>query len=115
MAKHLNPLEKEFLIRQYRANQRISIRDFCKANHVTEQSLRKWMRQYDEGGLEGLTRADAEIKAVVPEGFDRTEESYKREILKLRIENERLKKSYAVQRNPDGGTEYVRLRKKSSK
>ncbi|MBO6079416.1 MAG: helix-turn-helix domain-containing protein [Bacteroidales bacterium] len=115
MPKHLNPLEKEFLIRQYRGNQRISINDFCDANHITSQSLRKWMRQYDEGGIEGLARADSEIKAIVPEGFDRTEEAYKREILRLRIENERLKKSYAVQTNADGEPEYVRLREKSSK
>ena len=115
MAKHLNPLEKEFLIRQYRGNQRISINDFCDANHITVPSLKKWMRQYDEGGIEGLARADAGIKTIVPEGFDRTEESYKREILRLRIENERLKKSYAVQTNADGGQEYVRLRERSSK
>ena len=115
MAKHLNPLEKEFLIRQYRSNQRISIKDFCEANHLTEPSLKKWMRQYDEGGLEGLARADANIKVIVPDGFDRTEESYKREILKLRIENERLKKSYAVRMNSDGEPEFVRLKEKSSK
>ena len=52
---------------------------------------------------------------MLPEGVDRTEESYKREILKLRIENERLKKSYAVQTNADGEREYVRLKPKSSK
>jgi len=51
------------------------------------------MRQYAEGGPEGLARADAGIQEVLPEGVDRTEESYKREILKLRIENERLKKA----------------------
>lgn len=115
MAKHLNPLEKEFLIRQYRGNQLISRKDFCQSNHITEQSLKKWERQYDEGGLEGLARADAEVQSIVPEGFDRTEESYKREILRLRIENERLKKSYAVQTTPDGQTEFVRLRERSSK
>ena len=93
MSKHLNPLEKEFLIRRYRSNQRISIKDFCKNNGITEASLKKWMKQYDEGGLEGLARADAQSKDVLPEGVDRTEESYKREILKLRIELERLKKA----------------------
>ena len=115
MARHLNPLEKEFLIRRYRSNQRVSINDFCESNGITVPSLRKWMKQYDEGGLEGLARADAEIKEVLPEGVDRTEESYKREILRLRIENERLKKSYAVQTNADGEREYVRLKPKSSK
>ena len=42
--------------------------------------------------MEALVRADAEIKDVLPEGIDRTEEFYKREILRLCIENERLKK-----------------------
>lgn len=102
MAKHLNPLEKEFLIRRYRSNQRISIKDFCESNGVTEPSLKKWMKQYDEGGLEGLARADADIKEVLPEGVDRTEESYKREILKLRIENERLKKVMPFRRTRMG-------------
>ncbi len=115
MAKHLNPLEKEFLIRRYRSNPRISIKDFCASNGITDSSLKKWIKQYDEGGLEGLARADAEIQNVLPEGIDRTEESYKREILKLRIENERLKKNYAVQTNADGEQEYVRLKPRSSK
>ena len=79
------------------------------------KEFRKWLKQYEEGGLEGLARADAEIREVLPEGIDRTEEAYKREILRLRIENERLKKSYAVQMNEAGEQEYVRLREKSSK
>ena len=52
---------------------------------------------------------------MLPEGIDRTEEAYKREILKLRIENERLKKNYTVQMNEAGEQEYVRLKPKSSK
>ena len=43
MAKHLNPHEKEFLIRQYRSNQRISIKDFCAINVITGNSLKKWI------------------------------------------------------------------------
>ena len=51
------------------------------------------MKQYEKGGIEGLARADAKMPDVLLEGIDRTEEAYKREILKLRIENERLKKT----------------------
>ena len=47
--------------------------------------------------------------------IDRTEEAYKREILKLRIENERLKKNYAVQTTATGEQEYIRLKPKNSK
>lgn len=92
MGKHLNPLEKEFLIRQYKSNPRLKMRDFCETHSISVGAFQKWMKQYDEGGLEGLVRADREFKEVLPEGIDRTEETYKREILKLRIENERLKK-----------------------
>ena len=115
MSKHLNPLEKEFLIRQYRSNPRIKMSDFCEANHVSTGAFQKWMKQYEEGGLEGLVRSDAEFKEIFPEGIDRTEEAYKREILKLRIENERLKKNYTVQKNEAGEQEYVRLKTKNSK
>ena len=107
---HLNPLEKEFLIRQFKLNGRIKLSDFCTLNNVSDAAFRKWLKQYEEGGLEGLARADAEIREVLPEGIDRTEEAYKREILRLR-----LKKSYAVQMNEAGEQEYVRLREKSSK
>ena len=102
MSKHLNPLEKEFLIRQFKGNPRIKIGDFCEANHISVGSLQKWIKQYDEGGLEGLARADAQVKEVLPEGIDRTEEAYKREILRLRIENERLKKTIQFRRTRMG-------------
>ena len=115
MGKHLNPLEKEFLIRTYRSNQTVKISDFCEKHNVSIGAFKKWMQQYEEGGLEGLARADAEIGDVLPEGIDRTEEAYKREILKLRIENERLKKNYTVRTNEAGEQEYVRLKPKNSK
>ena len=115
MSKHLNPLEKEFLIKQYKSNPTIKSADFCRANGISDTSLKKWIKQYEEAGIEGLARADADIKDILPEGIDRTEEAYKREILKLRIENERLKKNYTVQTNEAGEQEYVRLKPKSSK
>ena len=97
MAKHLNPLEKEFLIHQYKLNGQIKLRDFCSIHHISDGAFKIW------------------LKEVLPEGIDRTEEAYKREILRLRIENERLKKNYAVVKNADGQTEYVRLKTKNSK
>lgn len=115
MSKHLNPLEKEFLIRQYKSNPQLKMQTFCETHNITSGSFKKWLKQYEEGGLEGLARADSEIKEVLPEGIDRTEESYKREILKLRIENERLKKNYAVQMTDTGEREYIRLKPKNSK
>lgn len=115
MAKHLNPLEKEFLIRKYRNNPGVRLSEFCTVNNVSDAAFRKWLKQYDEWGLEGLARADAEIREVLPEGIDRTEESYKREIIRLRVENERLKKNYIARRAADGRMEYCRLKPKSIK
>ena len=98
-----------------KSNPRIKLSDFCEANHISDSAFKKWLKQYEEGGLEGLARADAEIREVLPEGIDRTEEAYKREILKLRIENERLKKNYTVRTNEAGEQEYVRLKPKNLK
>ena len=44
MSKHLNPLEKEFLIKRYRSNQRIKLKDFCINNDVSETAFRKWFK-----------------------------------------------------------------------
>lgn len=114
MGKQLSPLEKEFLIKTYRAKIEVKLSDFCQMNDVSETSMRKWIKQYEAGGIEGLSRA-GEMGDVLPEGIDRTEENYKREILKLRIENERLKKNYIVQKTEDGKTVFIRLSPKNSK
>ena len=83
MARHLNPLEKEFLIKQYKSNPTVKLNDFCDKVGVSNTAFKKWLKQYDEGGIEGLARADAEIKEILPDGVDRTEEAYKKEILKV--------------------------------
>lgn len=113
MGKHLDPLQKEFLIRQFRSNPEIRTSEFCEANNISITAFRMWLKQYEAGGLEGLSRADAETGDVLPEGVERTEENYKREILKLRIENERLKKRYIVETTEDGEQIYIPLKPKN--
>ena len=77
---------------------------------VSDAVFRRWLKNYEEDGLEGLARADSQAPNVLPEGFDRTEESYKREIMRLRIENERLKKLYSSdERNWGTGVHSRRL------
>ncbi|MBR2187237.1 MAG: helix-turn-helix domain-containing protein [Lachnospiraceae bacterium] len=114
MAKHLDPLQKEFLIRQYRSNPDIKVSDFCNANHISEGAFKTWLKQYETGGLEGLVRATKSVESVLPEGIERTEENYKREIMKLRIENERLKKNYTVETTEAGEQVYIPLKPKNS-
>lgn len=92
MGKHLNPLQKEFLIHSYKSG-RARLNDFCVANNVSEGAFKMWLKQYEEAGLAGLARADAGFKDVFPEGIDKSVEALKREVLRLRIENERLKKT----------------------
>ena len=115
MAGHLNPLEKEFLVKRFKSNPEHNLSDYCDAINVSVSAFKKWLKQYDEQGIEGLARADSTIGDVLPEGIDRNEENYKREILKLRIENERLKKNYTVKKRDSGELVYVHLRPKTTK
>lgn len=115
MGKHLDPLEKEFLIKSYLARSDIKLNDFCEANSISNSAFAKWLKQYESQGIEGLARADSTVPDVLPDGMDRTEENYKREILKLRIENERLKKNYTVRTNGDGEQVYIPLKPKNTK
>ena len=115
MGKHLDPLEKEFLIRRFKASPNVKVSDYCEAVDVSVTAFKKWLKQYDEQGIEGLARADAEFGDLLPEGIDRTEENYKREIMKLRIENERLKKNYTLKTLENGEQVYVHLKPKNSK
>ena len=115
MGKHLNPLEKEVLIRQFKGNDKVKLYEFCKANNISMNSFRTWARKYEAGGLEALARLDNTLPEVFPEGFVRSDENYKREILRLRIENERLKKNYALKKTPNGEQIFILLKEKSSK
>lgn len=115
MGKHLDPLEKEFLIKRFKSNPGVKFSNFCEANNISTATLKKWLKQYEEQGIEGLARADAIVGDVLPEGIDRKEENYKREILKLRIENERLKKNYTVKTLGNGEQVYVHLKPKNTR
>lgn len=59
MAKHKNPLEKEFLIRQYKNNPTIKMSDFCERNGFSTGAFQKWIKQYEELGVEGLEEQNA--------------------------------------------------------
>lgn len=114
MGHQLNPLEKEFLIRQYKANPDVGLKQFCIANHVSRETFTAWLKRYEVDGIEGLARGNTTLRDVLPPGAERTEEAYKREILRLRVENERLKKNYTVRRNSNGELVYLRLKPKNS-
>lgn len=111
----LNPLEKEMLIKLYRRSPGVKISEFCRANGVSDAAFRSWMKRYDEEGLEGLYRSK-KTPELLPPGADRTAEGYKRELIKARLELERLKKGYTRTLDGDGNpTGYERLYGKSTR
>lgn len=97
----LNPLEKEFLIRQYRANPDIKLSEFCWANNVSTASFNSWLKKYDTEGIAGLYRSK-KTPTILPEGVKETEENLRRELIRTRIELERLKKGYTQIPRKDG-------------
>lgn len=117
MGTHLNALEKEALIKRYISNPSVNINDFCRINNVSKTAFRKWLIQYRDQGIEGLVtkRNGDETQMVLPDGIDVTQENLKREIMKLRIENERLKKNYTVQTTENGEKIFRRLKVKNLK
>ena len=118
MGKHLNALEKEFLIRRYKEIGNVKMADYCDTIQVSITSFKKWLDIYNSEGIEGLARGKDrkgnDNSPILPEGIEPTEENYKREILKLRIENERLKKNYIVTTSPNGKKTFIRLKERNS-
>ena len=117
MGAHLNPLEKEVLIRRYLSNPNVDINLFCEVNNVSITAFKNWLKKYNEQGIEGLVskRKGEEMLGLMPEGMDPTNENLKRELMKARIEIERFKKNYTVETTPDGDTVFRRLKEKNTK
>ena len=97
----LNPLEKEMLIRLYRRNPNTKMSDFCAANNVSTAAFKSWIAKYDEGGLAALYRTK-KTPSLLPEGVDESEENLRRELIRTRLELERLKKGYTRTLDADG-------------
>ena len=97
----LNPLEKEMLIRLYRRNPNTKMSDFCAANNVSTAAFKSWIAKYDAGGLAALYRSK-KTPSILPEGVDENEENLRRELIRTRLELERLKKGYTRTLDGDG-------------
>ena len=97
----LNPLEKEMLVRLYRRNPNTKMSEFCAANGVSTAAFKGWLKKYDEGGLAALYRSKKE-PSLLPEGVDESEENLRRELIRTRLELERLKKGYTRIPGADG-------------
>lgn len=115
MGQHLNPLEKEILIKRYRSNPDVKLDEFCTVNNISTSAFKNWLKQYDSGGIDGLNRASKDSVPLLPEDTDATTENYKRRIIELTIENERLKKNYTATETTDGHLVYRALKEKTTK
>ena len=80
-----------------------SIEEFCRKHGIPRSSFYRWKQKIDS-----LSEVEKHPNMSV-------EEELRLEVLKLRIENERLKKKYTVKTTEDGKTEYVRLKMKNMK
>ena len=114
MKKHqYSPDEMARLVTLF-LDSRMSVTAFCEKHGISRYTLYRWVKTYNEKGINGLLGAPySNTQKVSPEL--KTDAELRKEILRLRIENERLKKNYTVQTTPDGKTEYVRLKPKNMK
>ena len=113
MSKHASAEEKLRLIKLYYESGQ-TIEDFTNQHGVYISTFTRWLGEFRKNGEKALqTRADKAFEKISPQL--QTEADLRKEILKLRIENERLKKSYTVRTTEDGKTEYIRLKAKNSK
>lgn len=110
---HSSAEEKLRIIKAYMESGK-TMKEFAECHEICYRTLKRWIDKYEEGGASTLkNRADKAYEKIAP--HLRSDAELRQEILKLRIENERFKKSYAVRTLEDGRTEYIRLRPKNSK
>ena len=111
--KQLDPLQKEALVLEFKAKGGL-MHEFCEEHKVAVSSLKRWIKQYESGGIAGLARADKRFSTLFPEDGG-TVDSYKKRIMELTIELARLKKKYLVRTNEAGEKEFIPLKMKNSK
>lgn len=107
------PEEKENIIIEFYSG-KIGRNEICRKYKIGTGTLRKWRQQYKEFGIEGLKSQSGKFSKGRSKNPTSYEEELKLKIMKLEIENARLKKGYLV---IGGGVqkEYVTTLEKSMK
>ena len=103
------PKEKEKILKEFYSG-KMGRNEICRKYKIATSTLRDWRKKYDEFGIEGLKSQTGRKKggnkgqgARKPKSY---EEELKLKIMKLEIENARLKKGYLVKGGGDQ-KEYV--------
>ena len=111
------PEEKETIILEY-LNGKVGYRVVAKSYGLSGSTLKKWIKQYRDQGIEGLKSNTGKCskKGITgrPKKAKTREEELERENAKLKIEIERLKKGYYV-KGVGQRKEYVSINNKSIK
>ena len=109
------PKEKEKILKEFYMG-KIGRNEICRKYNISTHTLSSWRSKYDRDGLKGLKSNTGKSKGG-NKGLKKgktVEENLKLEIMKLEIENARLKKGYLVK---GGGVqkEYVTILDKNMK
>ncbi len=111
------PKEKEKIILEYYYGT-IGCNEICRKYGIDSSTLRAWRNKYEKDGLKGLDSNPGKSvggnKGLCAKKGKTIEEKLKLKIMRLKIENERLKKGYIVK---GGGNqkEYVTTLDKNMK
>lgn len=103
--KQLKTEEKIRLMELYHDSEE-AVEEFCNTHGLSRTTFYRIKKEYDGHRVE-QTLSEAE--------HIQREKELQLENMKLKIENERLKKNYTVRKTEDGKMEYIRLRAKNSK
>ena len=111
------PKEKEKIIKEFYSG-KIGRNEICRKYGISTQTLRDWRAKYEKFGIDGLSSNTGKTKGGnkglgLRKGKN-TEEKLKLKIMKLEIENARLKKGYIVKGGGDQ-KEYVTSLDKNTK
>ena len=115
------PEEKEKLILEWQLSG-MKVIDFVNNKKISESAFRKWRRKYKKEGINGLKSETGKVinpekaknKGIYLRKPKTREEELELQVIKLQIENERLKKGYTVK--GDGAKkEYVSTLEKNTK
>lgn len=111
------PKEKEKILKEFYVG-KIGRNEICRKYNISTQTLSSWRSKYDRDGLKGLKsntgKSKGGNKGIGLKKGKTVEENLKLRIMKLEIENARLKKGYLVK---GGGVqkEYVTILDKNMK
>lgn len=103
------PKEKEKILKEFYLG-KIGRNEICRKYSISTQTLSSWRRKYEKDGLKGLKsntgKSKGGNKGICLKKGKTVEENLKLKIMKLEIENARLKKDYLVKGGGDQ-KEYV--------